>query len=578
MKRIKNISVKIKILFPIIMLALLLMAVIAVNLNSMNHIMNASKKVSDNYATSMSLLGDISTDFANLEKCAYSHCVAAGDNATNILEEEIEKLASDLDAKCAELERFLNTGEQEELYQEFRIMYTSFFEVYETVLEHSRNNDKEQAIAISNKKLVNQGSEIANVLTKMRDSNKNGTVEAAIETQKKFESAKYLSCLMLGLAIGLSVWGVVVCLREVVKPIVASSSKLKEIVEDIKDGKGDLTKRVEVTSKDEIGRMCEDVNSFIDSLRGIMSQINNDSKSLDEIVQRVTDSVDTVNESACDISAVMEELSASTVEMSSATSKVNENASRVRGDMKNLADFACSLSEYADEMRNRAVDLEQNAIENKMDANQVVLQMLSTLQKAVEESKSVERVNDLTDEILGITSQTNLLALNASIEAARAGEAGKGFAVVADEIRQLADLSRVAAGNIQNINNIVMGAVKELAQNSSKLIQYVEESVMPAYDDFVTGGTQYKEDANHVNEVVVQLNEMSRNIDKMANDISNSISGIATSVEESADAITTAANNTNELVKEIEQIGQQMNSNAEISGQLKREADRFIQL
>jgi methyl-accepting chemotaxis protein len=139
-------------------------------------------------------------------------------------------------------------------------------------------------------------------------------------------------------------------------------------------------------------------------------------------------------------------------------------------------------------------------------------------------------------------------------------------------------LSRVAAGNIQNINNIVMGAVKELAQNSSKLIQYVEESVMPAYDDFVTGGTQYKEDANHVNEVVVQLNEMSRNIDKMANDISNSISGIATSVEESADAITTAANNTNELVKEIEQIGQQMNSNAEISGQLKREADRFIQL
>ncbi len=421
MKRIKNISVKIKILFPIIMLALLLMAVIAVNLNSMNHIMNASKKVSDNYATSMSLLGDISTDFANLEKCAYSHCVAAGDNATNILEEEIEKLASDLDAKCAELERFLNTGEQEELYQEFRIMYTSFFEVYETVLEHSRNNDKEQAIAISNKKLVNQGSEIANVLTKMRDSNKNGTVEAAIETQKKFESAKYLSCLMLGLAIGLSVWGVVVCLREVVKPIVASSSKLKEIVEDIKDGKGDLTKRVEVTSKDEIGRMCEDVNSFIDSLRGIMSQINNDSKSLDEIVQRVTDSVDTVNESACDISAVMEELSASTVEMSSATSKVNENASRVRGDMKNLADFACSLSEYADEMRNRAVDLEQNAIENKMDANQVVLQMLSTLQKAVEESKSVERVNDLTDEILGITSQTNLLALNASIEAASAG-------------------------------------------------------------------------------------------------------------------------------------------------------------
>ena len=225
-------------------------------------------------------------------------------------------------------------------------------------------------------------------------------------------------------------------------------------------------------------------------------------------MKQVASSVGTTNGSACDISAVMEELSASMEEVSATSSNVNQNALNVGGNMKVLAEASSNLSGYAGEMKSRATELEQNAITNKSEAMTMVSEILSSLQKAVEDSKSVDRVNELTNEILNISSQTNLLALNASIEAARAGEAGKGFAVVADQIRELADSSRETASNIQNINNMVTEAVRELVKNSNEIIHYVEESVMPAYDDFVAGGTQYKEDADHVNEIVSQFNDM----------------------------------------------------------------------
>ena len=96
-------------------------------------------------------------------------------------------------------------------------------------------------------------------------------------------------------------------------------------------------------------------------------------------------------------------------------------------------------------MKVRANELEETAVKNGDNANQIISEIVESLENAIEESKSVDKVNDLTMDILNISSQTNLLALNASIEAARAGEAGKGFAVVADQIRNLAEQSAKSA-------------------------------------------------------------------------------------------------------------------------------------
>ena len=178
--------------------------------------------------------------------------------------------------------------------------------------------------------------------------------------------------------------------------------------------------------------------------------------------------------------------------------------------------------------------------------------------KAIEESKSVDKVNDLTKDILDISNQTNLLALNASIEAARAGEAGKGFAVVADEIRQLADSSREAANNIQNINSMVIIAVKELTQNSNQMIDYITNNVLEDYVGFVKSGHQYSDDAEHVTEIVTKFNTMASSIKEAMSNVSESLNGISTAVEESTNGITNVATNTTDLVSGIEDISNEM--------------------
>ena len=145
------------------------------------------------------------------------------------------------------------------------------------------------------------------------------------------------------------------------------------------------------------------------------------------------------------------------------------------------------------------------------------------LAESIENSKQVEKVNELTQDILNISSQTNLLALNASIEAARAGEAGKGFAVVAEEIRTLADSSRGAANNIQEITEAVKGAVNNLSDSASQMLKLVNEVVLVDYEQFWGVAKRYNEDA-------ISLNQMMNNFSKQASNVQRAIDSMSSSI------------------------------------------------
>lgn len=271
-----------------------------------------------------------------------------------------------------------------------------------------------------------------------------------------------------------------------------------------------------------------------------------------EIEEALLKNVNDVDENAIGVSSVMQELTASMEEISSNIVTVNQSATDANNEVAELAQELDELNNYANTMEESAGALVESAQWNKNDTLEKVMPISESLKKAMEESKSVEQIEGLTNDILGIASQTNLLALNASIEAARAGEAGRGFAVVADEIRELAERSKNTANHIQNINLLVTSAVGDLVKASDSLLDYVIDQIVPDYDEFLESGEKYNADAIHVHEVVSKFHEMATAIDAHLVDINNSLDGIEASAEESARGITDVTSNTESLVHNIQ--------------------------
>ena len=194
------------------------------------------------------------------------------------------------------------------------------------------------------------------------------------------------------------------------------------------------------------------------------------------------------------------------------------------------------------------------------------------------ESRSVDQVNSLTDEILKISQTTRLIALNATVEAANAGAAGKGFSMVAKEIRQLANSSSDAANRIQEINSVVTSAVYNLSQNAQNLVDYMNSSILTEFQEFVRSGKQYQEDAAYIKQSMDNFKERTEHLRGSMSGIVESIGAITTVIGEGASGISGVADSTRSLVIDMEDITQRMGVNQAIVGELKEETVVFDNL
>lgn len=366
--------------------------------------------------------------------------------------------------------------------------------------------------------------------------------------------------------------------KTIVKPTKSANSTLSRIVENISSNKGDLTTRIPVSTKDEVGQLALGINGFLEQLQGLIGKMKEESIELMSSAEIVAEQVIDSNTSASNVSATMEQMSGSIQEVSSYIEQIAGAINHIFEQVKTINGKADNGVELVDGIKTRAQDMYNETMKSKDDTNVTVSQIRETLENAVKESQSVEQINNLTNDILDIASQTNLLALNASIEAARAGEAGKGFAVVADEIRVLADSSRDTASNIQDISQIVNAAVEKLSGSAEQMLQFVNETVLTDYDGFVDIVKQYQTDAEEMNVIFQEFSQKTREIATTMQRVNDGINNISTSVDESANGISEVAEDTTKLVGAMEQIKQETNKNKSISQELENQVSRFVKL
>ena len=319
-------------------------------------------------------------------------------------------------------------------------------------------------------------------------------------------------------------------------------------------GENDLSKTIDIDSKDEIGILAKALNKSVLNLKSLVGAISESatdigatSEELSATTQEISAKMDLVNESVKQVSIGAEQLSATAEEVNATTESIAENVGSVTLRANNGIVIASDIGVKAEKIMKNAEISAKNAKELGEEKQEKILQ-------AIEEGKVVSEVKLMADEIENIASQTNLLALNAAIEAARAGEQGKGFAVVADEVRKLAEDSSAAVQRIQEVTAKVEKAFQNLSINARDVLNFIDDKVAPDYVLFVDTGKQYGTDAVTFNVLSSDIGASMTIINETVSEIKKAVENVSSTAEESVASTEEILASVNESVMAISEI------------------------
>lgn len=570
----KRTSLKTLILLPVFILGALTIICNVMAINNIRTVNSNAADITDNCMMSVSDLGEIKNDIQVIHTLGLSHIIATDLNTMISVVGEINDNQEELEKKLDEYKKYVQNDDMD-TYNSLVSNYNNMKYELGNIMAYSALGKNEEAYAIANG-VVSDSSTAIQKDIEVLSTHANDT---ASEARERLASVYISSLVSNGIVIIISVILIIVAIycvmKYVIKPIIATNKDIRDIIDGIDNGEGDLTKRVRVISNDEIADLGNGINLFMDKLQEILKLIIENTNYMENVVAEVDGSVVKSNDSASDLSAMTEELSATMQDVGLSVNTINDNADDILKDVEIIATKSDNINQFSKEMKANAEKIESDARYNMVQTGEKVGNILDVLNKAIEDSKSVDQVNNLTNDILNISSQTNLLALNASIEAARAGEAGKGFAVVADEIRQLADSSRETANKIQSINSVVVAAVNNLSDNANNLVSYLQQTILPEFQTFVDGGVKYKENASYIENAMDEFVEKTDVLKKNMDEIAHSINTITTVVDDGAAGVNNAAISTQDLVEDIVNISNKMIENKSIAKNLKNSTNIF---
>ncbi|MBE5843983.1 MAG: methyl-accepting chemotaxis protein [Butyrivibrio sp.] len=573
----KKSSIRVMIMVPVLLLGLvsILSNVMAVvNLRKVNQ---TATIIADEYLTAITELDTIGQTSKDIHTLALSHIVATDFETMTSVISQIESEEAVLEEYISDYQKYV-TSDSSASYEKMVTDYQSLKDSVKILLAQSANQKTKDAYETANGLVADNSNQLSNDINEIIAAFQTNAASERALLNSGFSMAMISSIIVIAISVVAVIIAIFMVARHVIRPVIKAAAELREIIDGINNREGDLTRRITVESDDEIGALSQGINAFIELLQNIFGIITDNSEAMDKVVSDVLGSVQTSNSSASDLSALTEELSATMQEVANSAGTINKNTEAVRDEVDQMAEKSREINEYSKTMKEHADTMEQSARANMDETNAKVEQILSALNQAISDSQSVDQVNSLTDDIMNIASQTNLLSLNASIEAARAGEAGKGFAVVAGEIGALAENSRQTAGNIQQINSVVVNAVHNLSDNANDLVAYMQNSILPEFERFVEDGEKYRDNANYIESVMADFTNKTEGFKETFDEIAESISSITTAIDEGVRGVSSAAESTQTLVSDMDTITKRMDENQRIASELDDETAIFTKI
>ncbi|MBO4458546.1 MAG: methyl-accepting chemotaxis protein [Butyrivibrio sp.] len=573
----KKASIRVMIMAPVLLLGLVSIFSNVMSLTNLKKVNKTASTIADDYMAAINQLDTIGQTSKNIHTLALSHIVATDFETMTSVISDIDAEEAALDQAMSDYNKYV-TADSAASYDKMLADYQSLRDAVKILLAQSAAQKTKDAYGTANGLVADSSKQLSADINEIIESFRTGSDEARQDLSASYMIARLSGFVVIVLSVLAVTIALYIVLRHVIRPVIKAEAELNEIIDGINRREGDLTKRITVQSNDEIGALSRGINSFIEHLQKIFMTITNNSSAMDKVVSDVLGSVQASNSSAADLSALTEELSATMQEVASNAGAINKNTEAVRAEVAAMADKSREINEYSKIMKEHADVMEQSARTNMAETNAKVEDILAALNQAIADSQSVDQVNSLTDEIMSIASQTNLLSLNASIEAARAGGAGKGFAVVAGEIGALAENSKRTAGNIQEINSVVVNAAHNLSSSANDLVDYLQNSILPEFAKFVDDGEKYKENANYIESVMTDFCNKTEGFKSSFNDIATAINGITSSIEEGFRGVSSAAASTQTLVSDMDNITKRMDENSRIAGELDEETAVFSKI
>ncbi len=576
-KNMPKVSFWSRITTQLILMNLVLMVVFGIyfgtSINNFRNTIEQYNKISDTYLSAMVLRGDMKKDYEKIQRYIYAYLATGEVEEREHLLENIDKRYNQLSQDIIQLETYLE-GNGDVDIADMQAGLTAYTKNARSVLLSSEGKSTEEVIGQID--ALEQEDE-------KFDSNlelANAYFEQAIASIRKEQQVMYsrtINTSILGAVAIFVIIGInqILFQYNVIRPIKKSSRELHLMIEDINANKGDLKARITTCTRSELSILVGGMNDFLETLQNIIHKVSESTQAISRSNGQIVTMVSTANMNITESSAALEELSANMEVVSDTTGGIQNTIGEVKAQVDVLWNEANHGSEKAVKVSDDARAMKDHVMEVKSITVKKVGEITALLNRSIQNSEKVSRINTLSETILNIANETTLLSLNASIEAARAGEAGRGFAVVASEINSLAETSQKTAKNIQHINQEVIETVRDLAENTSEVLEYINNNVLKDYDQFVEAMDEYVHNMEEFYSILQNFSNSSKGLNDSMGNMIDSVGFITNAVGEGSAAMDVSAENAASLVDKMNEVQNAVNVCQEVSGVLEQEIKHF---